>query len=447
MLGGQSEFAEERETIASLFAAALRAVDPERAVRDALSWRDGVMSIREREIPAPAGVHVVAVGKAAVAMTRGAIMAMGEAIGSGDVLTKEGHVDGSLPPRFRVFEAGHPIPDERGVAATNAILAGLASLAPEAVVLALISGGGSALLEAPKEPVTLRDLAATTRLLLQAGAPIDALNAVRAPLSQVKSGGLRRAAPKARWVTLILSDVLSNDPRVIASGPTVPAAPDPAVSLALLDLYSVGDRVPPAVLDVLAKSHAPPELSAVGEDILEFVGDNGAAVAAAARQAELLGLNSETVWSKQEGEAADLGAAWVDACANAESEVDLLLGGGEATVTVHGDGSGGRNTEFALAAALAMEARGMADWVVASLATDGQDALTGMAGAITDPRTVRRAREAGIDPRDALARNDSLAVFEAAGGAVETGPTGTNVNDLYIAVRSRRDVRLDEGGR
>ena len=142
-----------------------------------------------------------------------------------------------------------------------------------------------------------------------------------------------------------------------------------------------------------------------------------------------------------QGEAADLGRSFVDEFAKAADGVDVVLGGGEATVTVRGNGRGGRNTEFALAAALEMERRGVHDWVVASLATDGQDALTGLAGAIADSETCQRAREGGVDPGAALARNDSATVFDVAGGAVMTGPTGTNVNDLYIAVRMRNYAR------
>jgi hydroxypyruvate reductase len=422
-------------TIRRLFAAALAAVDPRAAVRGALAWNDRTLVVSDDPLPAARGVHLVAVGKAAVAMARGALDAVGAAIVAGDVITKEGHVGEPLPARIRVWEAGHPIPDARGVAATSATLDALAALEEGTVVLALISGGGSALLEAPRDGVSLDDLARTTDLLLRAGAPIEALNAVRAPLSRVKAGGLRRAAPRSRWVTLILSDVLGNDPRVIASGPTVPRTRATGAALAMLDRYGVRERVPPSVVAALSWGESNDETPQIAGDVLRIVGDNAAAVAAAAREAERLGLAAEVVWSAVEGEAAALGVAWVDEIARAPEGVDVLLGGGEATVTVRGDGRGGRNTEFALAAALELERRGMAEWAVASLATDGQDALTGMAGAVATAGTMRRAREAGVDPSAALAGNDSLTVFERAGGVVDTGPTGTNVNDIYVAVR------------
>lgn len=424
-----------RETVRRLFSAALRAVDPALAVRRNLRWEDDAILGGEGRIAAPGGVFVVAVGKAAVAMARGALEALGSSVAAGHVITKEGHVDSVLPNAIAVYEAGHPIPDERGERATRELLQRLAALQDEDVVLALISGGGSALLEAPRGDVTLEDLARTTDLLLRAGAPIDALNAVRAPLSGVKAGGLRAAAAKATWVTLILSDVLGNDPRVIASGPTIPNQPDRTLALSIAEKYGIRDKLPSAVLNALEAGE--PNVVAVNDahDVVLVIGDNAAAVEKAAAEAERAGLAAKIVWTAVEGEAAELGKAFVAEVANATAEVDALLGGGEATVTVRGDGTGGRNTEFALAAALELERRGLRNWVVASLATDGQDAMTGLAGAIADGWTCQRARERGVDPEAALARNDSAAVFEIAEGAVDTGPTGTNVNDVYIAVR------------
>lgn len=431
------ELKDAAETVMDLFGAALQAVDPSRAVRSALAYRDGMLRIGDTNLRAPNGVHIVAIGKAAVAMTRGALDALEGTTITGDVITKEGHADVELPDFIRVFEAGHPIPDERGVRATKHMLDALALLNEGHVVLALISGGGSALLEAPRAGVSLADLAVTTDLLLRAGAPIDVLNAVRAPLSQVKAGGLRAAAPAATWVTLILSDVLGNDPRIIASGPTVPGPRNEAKALALLDRFGVRQSMPSSIVDALMNQKGDPEVEPQDRDVLLVIGDNAAAVEAAAGEARARGLDQRIVWSAVEGEAADLGREFVSVVANASEVDDLLLGGGEATVTVRGDGRGGRNTEFALSAALELERRNMPDWVVASLATDGQDALTGLAGAIADAGTCQRARERGVDPEAALPRNDSAAVFDAAGGAVKTGPTGTNVNDLYFAVRPR----------
>ena len=435
-----------RALISELFTAAIEAVEPSRAVRTFLGCRDGRIMVGGKTLPAVSDVHVVAVGKAAIAMTRGAVQALNGLIVSGDVITKEGHLGAPLPSEFRVHEAGHPIPDERGVQATNSMITALNQL-DKSVVLALVSGGGSALLEAPRDGVTLEDIARTTDLLLRAGAPIEALNAVRAPLSRVKGGGLREAAPTCRWVTLILSDVLGNDPRVIASGPTVPGLRSPRLALEIIERFGIAQQVPISILTALQSAPVEREPQEPDGDVLLVVGDNAAAVQSAADKAATLGLECRVVWQSAQGEAADLGRKFVTMLSQMPDSVAVVLGGGEATVTVRGDGRGGRNTEFALAAAVELDRRNLSDWLVASLGTDGQDAVTGCAGAIADGGTVRRSTDAGIDPAGALARNDSLSVFEVAGGAVQTGPTGTNVNDIYIGARlPRQSDRVTKRG-
>ncbi|HEU5432509.1 MAG TPA: DUF4147 domain-containing protein, partial [Thermomicrobiales bacterium] len=403
------------------FLAAVAAVEPTRTVREALRRSGRSLLIGDDVVPTPGRVMLVAIGKAAIGMTAGAVEALGDLVSGGFVITKDGHAEAPPLPAVAIREASHPIPDERGVAATEELLALLAGLGPDDVVVALISGGGSALLEAPRPPATLADLAVVTDLLLRAGAPIQDLNAVRRALSRVKAGGLRRAAPEARFITLILSDVLGNDVRTVASGPTVQGSPDPKLALEILDRYGVRDQTPPAILEALNEGSGEPEGSTApdwSDDIVRVVADNDTAIEAASDSAISDGLSLEVYWRQRSGEAAELGRAWVEACRETLPEVDALVGGGEATVTVRGDGLGGRNTEFALAAALALETARDVDWVVASLATDGQDGPTNVAGAIADGLTPRRARDAGVDPAAALARNDSLRVFEAAGGVV-----------------------------
>src|SRR4051794_14676487 len=239
------------DDIRAMFAAAVAAVEPSQAVEHALRKVDHTFQVDGAVLSIAGGVHVVAVGKAAVAMIRGAFRVLGDAIISGDVITKDGHVDGELPARVRVSECGHPIPDERGVQATMKALEALREIPKGAVVLALISGGGSALFEAPVEGVDLPDMARTTALLLRAGPPTQALNAAKTPLSRVKGGGLRLTAPEADWVTLILPDVLSNDPSLIASGPTLVKRADPAVALGVLEHYGVIDVAPVPVIRAL----------------------------------------------------------------------------------------------------------------------------------------------------------------------------------------------------
>jgi glycerate 2-kinase len=271
------------------------------------------------------------------------------------------------------------------------------------------------------------------------------MNAVRSALSRVKAGGLRAAAPRSAWGTLILSDVLGNDPRIIASGPTVPGGSDPHLALQVIGRFGLLNQVPPSVCAALEAVSDEPKPVRRPEDVLLVIADNGAAIKAAADKASALGLECRVVWQAAQGEAADLGREFVVVLADMPESIDVVLGGGEATVTVRGDGRGGRNTEFSLAAALELERQGMLDWVIASLGTDGQDAMTGLAGAIADAGTPQRACDAGVDPVRALARNDSLSVFHVSGGSVETGPTGTNVNDIYIAVRVKNRLDSERG--
>jgi hydroxypyruvate reductase len=410
--------------IERIFAAALAAADPRRAVREAIQKSPERYRVDGRMI-------VIAIGKAAVTMAQGAIDALGESIALGIAITKDEHSEGVTLPRFEIYEASHPIPDQRGVDATKRAIEIVESAGADDLVLALISGGGSALFEAPEPPVTLADMAAVTNLLLRAGAAIEELNAVRTPLSQVKGGGLLAKVGAARLITLIVSDVLGNDPAVIASGPTVEGNRDPERARNVLERFGLWDRVPESVRIVLGRTVAPLETQRPG--VVFVVADNRSAVEAAYGAACATGMSAEIVWTDRVGEAREQAIEWVEACCAAGVSVDCLIGGGELTVTVHGDGMGGRNTEFVLAAALELRRRGNHDWVVASLATDGQDGPTSVAGGFLDGASLD---ELATDPAESLARNDSLAPLQALGAIANPGPTGTNVNDIYLAIRA-----------
>jgi glycerate-2-kinase len=425
---------EARETIERAFAAGVEVVAPDAAVHRVLRRSGDEIEIDGETVPVPGRLVAVAIGKAATAMAAAAADVLGDAIAAGYLLTVDGHAD-AAPAGFEVFEASHPAPDERGIAATRAILDGVRGLGTGDVVLGLISGGGSALFEAPAVGLSLADIQQVTDLLLRAGAPIQDLNAVRSELSRVKGGGFRRRIGDARVVSLILSDVLGNDPSIIASGPTVPREPNPAGALAVLDRYGLRDRVPAAVREHLKRqAGAPGERSEIEarRDIYRIIGDNRMLVDAVRWSLESAGLRAGEPWQGREGEARGQASAWVDALAN--TKCDAIVGGGELTVTVTGDGVGGRNTELALAAAIELDRRGMRG-TIASLASDGQDGGVDAAGAIVDGGTVARLRDAGIDPEDALARNDSGTALGAIGALVAPGPTGTNVNDVYIGIR------------
>lgn len=423
-----------RDLIERAYWAAVEEVDPLVAVLEAIDTFDSYALFDGKRVEISTGVVVVAIGKAAVTMAQGAAQALGDRITRGIAITKDGHAGSVALDRFEIHEASHPIPDERGVAATRRAIELVEQADPDAVVLCLISGGGSALFEAPRPPVTLADLARVTDLMLRAGASIGELNQVRRPLSLVKGGGLLTAIGNRPVVTLILSDVLGNDLATIASGPTVPAQDAPGGALAQLERFGLLEKAPQSVIEVL--SHRSEGRQARPEVFISaVVADNRDAVHGVRVLLESEGLAERAVWIDAEGEAAEMGRKWAEECLRCSPEVGALVGGGEMTVTVTGDGIGGRNTEFALAAAMRLHEAGDTDWVIASLATDGQDGPTGVAGAILSAVDIDRMRELGYDLERVLVENDSLRPIEAVGGEFNTGPTGTNANDLYLAVR------------
>jgi hydroxypyruvate reductase len=420
----------------------LAKLDPRRLTSRAISFDENVNGFdlpvdpeRPVSIADDGEVVVVAIGKAAIAMAVGAQELFGDRFERGFVLTVDGPDATDLDNRWAVFRAGHPIPDQRGIDATREIIAVVETLRPEDMVVALISGGGSALFESPREPLGLAELAELTQLLLNAGAPIQHLNTVRIPLSQVKGGSFRRRSPAGKFATLILSDVVGNDVRIIASGPTVEPATSGAAALAVLDLYGLRESVSPAVRVALNEAAAEELEWDYLEDLVEIVGDLELALVMAEGVSTDAGYASTRVERPLGGEATEMAREWVAGLLETSTVVDVIWGGGENTVTVRGAGIGGRNTEFALAAALELDRLENDDWVVASLATDGQDGNSGSAGAIASRASIARARELNIDPEAALSNNDSASFFSQVGGLVITGPSGTNVNDLYVGMR------------
>jgi hydroxypyruvate reductase len=310
------------------------------------------------------------------------------------------------------------------------------------LVVCLISGGGSALLTLPAGGITLQDVQVVTGLLLRAGATINELNAVRKHMSGVSGGQLARVAAPARVLSLILSDVTGSPLDTIASGPTVPDPTTFADALTVLERYGVMERVPVSVLDRLERGVAGEvaETPKPGDPLFRkvtnlLVASNVLAVEAAAGKARTLGFNTSIVSTYLEGEARVVGqvlagmAREVVEYGRPLERPACLLFGGETTVTVRGQGIGGRNTELALSAALALDGLG-AGVVVASLATDGGDGVSPSAGGIVDGRTLVRGRAMGLDAQASLDNNDSYTYLAALGDAIMTGPTGTNVNDI-----------------
>ncbi|HKP52831.1 MAG TPA: glycerate kinase [Chloroflexia bacterium] len=423
----------------SVLNAALQAADPYLATLRLLNFElDIISNLNDGK------GYVVGAGKAGEAMARAAEEVLGERIASGLVVVKEGYTGTGGAPLSRVMvcEAGHPVPDERGVSATTRLLEIVNGAQSGDLVICLISGGGSALLTAPAEGISLEDVQETTRLLLRSGATINELNAVRKHLSRISGGQLARAAAPAHVLSLILSDVTGSPLDVIASGPTAPDPTTYADALGIIERYGLLDEAPGTVLARLQAGAAGEveETPKPGDALFDrvtnrLVASNVIAVEAAADYARILGLDTLIGTTFLEGEAREIGSALAGVAkeivsyGRPVSRPGCVLFGGETTVTVRGEGVGGRNTELALGAALALEGWGP-DVVVASLATDGGDGTSPSAGAIADGTTIDRGKSLGIDAHSALARNDSYSYWHELGDAIMTGPTGTNVNDM-----------------
>ena len=348
---------------------------------------------------------------------------------SGLVITRYGH---GVPCReIEVIEAGHPVPDEAGVAAAEKMLAAVRGLGENDLVLALISGGGSSLFALPAPGITLADKQAMTRALLKSGAPISDINCVRKHLSSVKGGRLALAASPARVVSLIISDVPGDDPATVASGPTVPDPTTRQETLAILEKWAI--NVPAAVRACLESpaSETPkpgnPAFARVDNRIVAAARD---ALAAATRFAEAKGFAVLDLGDSIEGEAGDVARDHAELALRQVKDAKpcIILSGGETTVTVKGKGRGGRNAEYLLALALALD--GAPGIFAIACDTDGIDGTETNAGAIIAPDTLARAKSCGLDAQAMLANNDAYGFFDRLGDLVETGPTRTNVNDF-----------------
>ncbi len=396
----------------------------------AVEVADPMRSLARHLPPRPAGrVVVVGAGKASARMAEAVEAAWGP--GEGLVITRYGH---GRPLRgIEVVEASHPVPDAAGEAATLRMLRLLEGCGEGDFVLALISGGASALLVAPAEGVTLADKQEVNAALLASGAPISAMNTVRKHLSRVKGGRLAAAAYPARMLALLVSDVPGDDPAVIGSGPTVGDGSTPEEAWAVLGRWGVG--VPDSVRAALARRTGivPPgdvRLSRVENRVIAAPAQSLSAAAETARGA---GCEVRLLGDALEGEAREVAREMAGQARDAQAGLGpggalVLLSGGELTVTRRGRGLGGPNAEFALALALALE--GAPGIHALAGDTDGVDGAAEVAGAVIGPDTLARARARGLDPAAALADNDAHGFFGALGDQVVTGPTLTNVNDF-----------------
>ncbi|MBI3329830.1 MAG: glycerate kinase, partial [Nitrospinae bacterium] len=393
---------------------------------------------------------VVGMGKAGAAMAAALEEVLGERISGGHIIVKYGH--GAPLRRVTLHEAGHPIPDESGVRAAHTLIESVRGCGPQELIICLISGGGSALSPAPSDGITLAEKQEMTRMLLACGATIHDINALRKHISQLKGGQLARLASPATLITLVLSDVVGDSLDVIASGPTVADSSTFADCLDILQRYHLVDRVPAAIRrrleagaeGVIAETPKP------GDPVFDrvqtvIVGRNLQALEAASYQAAALGYQALILSSAIEGETREAAkvhagiAKEVIASGHPLPAPACILSGGETTVTLQGQGEGGRNQEFVLA--MALEIRELCGIAVLSAGTDGTDGPTDAAGAVADWTTCARAERLGLQARVSLANNDAYPFFARLGDLLLTGPTQTNVMDVRIMLM-RSEVTL-----
>ena len=430
-----------------IFFAGLAAVDPVTAIKNRVQLRRNLLQVDHQSynLDTIGKIVVLGCGKAAAPMALALEGLLGDRISSGAVVVKYGH--GLKLKRIVVLEAGHPIPDEAGVRAAHQITQTLISCGERDLVFFLVSGGGSALLPYPADGLSIADKQRTTSLLLNSGATIAEVNAVRKHLSHLKGGQLARLAAPAKVVSLILSDVVGDAVEAIASGPTAPDSSTYAECLDILTRYRLCDRLPVAVIEHLVMgsrgeiAETPKDFSATFERVQNvIIANNRMAVSAARRRAEALGYRSVVFSDALEGEsriAARSFSTFVKKIIETDKPIlcpACVISGGETTVTVRGNGVGGRNQEFALAAAI--ELHGVDKIVLLSAGTDGSDGPTDAAGAIIDGTTVERAVAMGLDPVAFLNENDSYHLLQAINDLFFTGPTMTNVMDLQVALTS-----------
>lgn len=431
----------------TVFRAAVAAVEPGRLVREALRADEAGLRIRGdaavESVPwaGVRNVYLVGGGKAGRPMGEAALAILGDRVAAGILAVPAGEEGAAGPVRF--LGAGHPLPDEGSREAARGILSLLAGTDARDLVIALVSGGGSSMISSPAEGISPEEKASVSRLLLRSGADIVSLNTVRKHLSAVKGGRLAAACPAAVRV-LLLSDVPGDDPSVVASGPF---SPDPSTfgdALRVLDGLPPGSVVPPSVRFRVEQGAAGriPETPkaqdpAFGRVRTFLVGSNRTALSAAAEAAKASGAEVKVLPGFLAGEARSCARGFVAALRNASAAAGpgkrvVLVAGGETSVTVRGNGLGGRNLEFALAAAIEMDGeRGMA---LLCGGTDGVDGPTDAAGAYADGTTCSRARQAGLSPERHLERNDAHSFFRALSGLLRTGPTGTNVADVAVGI-------------
>ena len=440
-----------RKDALSIFQAGVTAADPYQAVKSCLFANDQQLTIllnvddlTQKRIGKWPKVHLIAFGKAACAMAKAAqeIIPAHMLAGSGIAVTNYENV--RAIDHVEVVGAAHPLPDEAGLNAALKCAERISQAQKDELVLVLASGGGSALIPFPADSITLQEKSATTGLLLACGATINEINCVRKHLSRLKGGGLARLAMPADLHALILSDVLGDDLSAIASGHTVPDPSTYGDAIAVFTSKGIWDQVPASVQQHLqqGKLGKIPETPKPGDNAFKnstytLIGSNTISVKATFKAAQDLGYETQLYDAHLCGEARNAAEKWVHYAKQIiDNGIDkplALLAGGETTVTLQGNGCGGRNQEMALAFSIAAQQSGLTGfWTFLSGGTDGRDGPTDAAGGIVDQDTINRMIQAGIDPLAMLDNNDSYTALKSSHDLLDTGATGTNVADLQI---------------
>ncbi|ASY62576.1 D-glycerate 2-kinase [Sinorhizobium sojae CCBAU 05684] len=410
---------DHRTFLVTLFDAAVEAANPDHCMRAFLP-----------EVPRGRTV-VVGAGKGSAQLAR-ALEKLWPSTLEGAVVTRYGY--GTECERIQVLEASHPVPDDAGLLASQRMLELVSDLTPDDLVIALICGGGSALLPAPPEGFDLADEIALNEALLKSGAPISAMNSIRKQFSRIKGGRLAAAAYPARVVSLVVSDIPGDEAALVSSGPTIPSFSTPQDALAMINRYGI--EVPPRIIDhIRSPKPAPlPDDRAFEGNTVSVVASAKVSLEAAAAASERIGIPAVILSDSLEGEAREAGAFHAALAREIENNARpfarpvVLLSGGETTVTVKGKGKGGRNTEFLLSLALSISSTDRVHALAAD--TDGIDGSEDNAGAFVDSGTIDRMLDRGIRAENHLMNNDAWTAFEAVGDLFVCGPTGTNVNDF-----------------
>ena len=431
----------QKKTLEDIFMAGVKAVDPERAIQKYVRRQGNQLFVGDCSygLDSYRKIFLFGAGKGTAPMAKALEDILGEWLTNGLIIVKYGH--GIPLEKTQILEAGHPIPDKAGLEATEELLKQTQECTEDDLILCVFTGGGSALLPAPTFPLTLDEKQETTHLLLECGATINEINAIRKHLSRSKGGRLAKEAYPATIVSLLLSDVIGDRLDVIASGPTVPDESTYSDCIKIIDRYKLSDRLPNSVTDHFIKGAAGslPETPKPGDPVFSkvqnlIVGNNRESLLAAKERAISLGYNTIILSSQIEGEAREV--AHVFAAIGKEiSQANLpisspacVIAGGETTVSIQGRGKGGRSQELALACAIAID--GWEGISLLSAGTDGTDGPTDAAGAFVNGATCKRARRMNSDPRDFLLTNDSYTLFASLGNLLKTGPTRTNVMDI-----------------